>query len=82
MPLVTSQNGTDRIYLIDTTTRTISMYEAAPNAGLKLVAGRSFEVDSYYINAMHCHFLPYKPQGYDEALNKYVQELEKKVYKP
>jgi hypothetical protein len=54
----------EHLYLIDTSTQTILMYENMPGAGFSLVAGRSYAGDEPAVNKLGAGELPYKAQGY------------------
>lgn len=60
----------EHLYIIDTRTRTLMMYEVQPRADFKLVAARSYDLDNAYVNKVSGKYLPYKQEGYEKEVAK------------
>ena len=82
IPLLSSQQGGDYIYLIDTNRQTISVYERKPSNDLYLVGGRSYEYDREYLQSIPGKYLRYRSKGYDEEVAKFLQGINDKIIRP
>lgn len=68
----------EHLYLIDTNTKRIMLYQAKPNDGFTFVAARSYDVDSAFLDKQDGGFLKYAGGGHDADIANVVGPLLKK----
>ena len=56
----------EHLYLIDTNTHRIMLYESEANGGLKLVAGRNYESDNLFLGKQPGQFMLYNSTNTDK----------------
>jgi len=67
----------ERLYIIDTNTRTIMVYETGIAAQTKLISARSYENDLGFATSQPGRFLKFKAAGYEEDVAKHFVEVQR-----
>ncbi|MBI3828949.1 MAG: hypothetical protein HY291_05505 [Planctomycetes bacterium] len=68
-------SNNERLYLIDTSTKTILVYETGPNDQTKLVSSRSYDVDFKMVEKASYCYTPYNGKGYEKEVKDFITTL-------
>ena len=66
----------ERLYLLDTNSETMLVYETGAGGQTKLVSSRSFNKDLGFVASVPGKFLKYNGKGYETEVAEYVKRVE------